>query len=222
MLLAWIAATGAVCAVAAAGARYLRSDARLESAAEKLPLTPMHQVADGRRVKVAGIVDPESARLSGPITGRLCVAWSVDVQAWDSRNHVWYDVLTEWRSEDFVLVGDGVSARVVIDGAKVVYEHDNEACATSRTPPPERVREFLARHGFSLNYMGRRMYRCREAVLEPGERIVVVGKARRELDGTPVGGGGGAYREPPQRLVFAAAGAAPLWIFDGGGRPRAS
>jgi hypothetical protein len=219
MLVVWFAA-GAVCALAAAGAHYLRRDARLEGAAAKLPLTPMHQVVDGRRVKVAGIVNPESVRLTGPITGRACAAWSVDLQQWDSEQHCWDDLLTEWRSEDFVLVGDGVSARVVVDGAEVVYVTDRLARADWRKPPPERVREFLARHRRSVVGYFAGTYRCREAVLEPGERIVVVGVARRELDATPHTGGG-AYREPPQRLVFAAAGAAPLWIFDGTGRRRA-
>jgi hypothetical protein len=217
MLMAWLAA-GTVGVLTAMAASYLRSEARLEGAAAKLPLTPMRKVADGVRVKVAGIVDPESARLSGPITGRACVAWSVDVEAWDTSKHVWYDVLTEWRSEDFVFVGDGVSARVVVDGAKVIYEHDRAASAERRRQPPERVREFLARHRLSVDSWGGRTYRCREAVLEPGERIVVVGKARRELDGTSPDDGG-AYREAPQRLVFAAA-EAPLWIFDGAGPPR--
>jgi hypothetical protein len=212
MLMAWLAA-GTIGVLTAVAARYLRSEARLEAAA-KLPLTPMRQVADGVLVKVAGIVDPESARLSGPITGRACVAWSVEVQAWDSYKNVWYDVLTEWRSEDFVLVGDGVNARVVVDGAELIYGHDREARATWQTPPTERVREFLARH----RRWGGHTYRCREAALEPGERIVVIGKARRELDGTSPGDGG-AYREAPQHLVFAAA-AAPLWIFDGAGPPR--
>jgi hypothetical protein len=216
MLMAWLAA-GTVGVLTAVAARYLRSEARLEAAA-KLPLTPMRQVADGVLVKVAGIVDPESARLSGPITGRACVAWSVEVQAWDSYKNLWYDVLTEWRSEDFVLVGDDVSARVVVDGAELIYGHDREARATWRTPPTERVREFLARHRRSVDDWGGRTYRCREAALEPGERIVVIGKARRELDGTSPGDGG-AYREAPQRLVFAAA-AAPLWILDGAGPPR--
>jgi hypothetical protein len=80
------------------------------------------------------------------------------------------------------------------------------------------MREFLARHRRSVDDWGGREYRCREAVLEPGERIVVVGKARRQLDGTSPGDGG-AYREAPQQLIFAAA-AAPLWIFDGAGPPR--
>ena len=218
MLIACLAAAGTVGALAAATALHLRSEARLEAAAAKLPLTPMRQVVDGVRVKVAGIIDPESARLTAPITGRACAAWSVDLHAWDSVKHVWYEVRTEWRTEDFVLVGDGVSARVVVDGAKVIYEHDREARATWRTPPPERVREFLARHRRSVDGYGRHTYRCSEAVLEPGERIVVVGKARRELDGTSPADGG-AYREAPQQLIFAAA-AAPLWIFDGAGPPR--
>ena len=217
MLIAWLAVAGTVGALTAATARYLRSEARLEAAAAKLPLTAMRQVVDGVRVKVAGTIDPESARLSGPITGRACVAWSVDLQAWDRPKHRWYDVLTEWRSEDFVLLGEGVSARVVVDGARLIYEDDRQALASWRTPPRARVREFLARHGRSVDGYGHVEYRCREAVLEPGERIVVVGKARRELDGTSPGDGG-AYREAPQRLIFEAA-AAPLWIFDGTGRP---
>jgi hypothetical protein len=219
MLMGWLAA-GTVGVLTAVAVRYLRNErneVRLEIAAGKLPLTPMRQVADGVLVKVAGIVDPESARLSGPITGRACVAWSVEVQAWDSYKEVWYEVVTEWRSEDFVIVGDGVSARVVVDGAEVIYGHDRQASATWRTPPAEGVQEFL-RHRLSFVDRGRGKYRVREAALEPGERIVVIGKVRRELDGTSPGDGG-AYREAPQRLVFAAA-SAPLWIFDGAGPPR--
>ena len=61
--MAWLVAAGTVGVLTAAAARYLRSEARLEAAAAKLPLTPMRRVADGVLVKVAGIVDPESARL---------------------------------------------------------------------------------------------------------------------------------------------------------------
>ena len=218
VLIVWVAAAGTVGVIAAAAARYLRSEARFEAAA-KLPITPMRQVADGALVKVAGTVDPESARLSGPITGRACVAWSVEVQAWDGYKEFWYEVVTEWRSEDFVLVGDGgVRARVVVDGAEVIYGYDRQASATWRTLPPERVQEFL-RHRLSFVDRGRLKYRVREAALEPGERVVVIGKARRELDGASPADGG-AYREAAQRLVFAAA-AAPLWIMDGAGPPRA-
>lgn len=101
----------------------------------------------------------------------------------------WNTVLTEWRAEDFVIVDEVGHA-------------------------------FLAKHGRGPGGpFAAGAYRCSEGIIEPGERVTVVGVARRELDPAPRAADG-SYREAPMRLVFDAA-AGPLWIFDGPARWRA-
>jgi hypothetical protein len=197
----------------------LGHDRRLKRSAAKLPLTPLREAVEGRRVKVSGVIDPESARLKAPISGRACAAWLVDLE--QGSNNGWEEVLTEWRSDDFVIVDDGVNARIEVADADLVYERDADAVSGWGQPTPMALREFLRKHGQKeASFFGdTQPWRSREGALEAGERVVIVGTARREVDPSPRAIGG-AYREPPTRLVFSASARSPLWILDGPARWR--
>lgn len=193
-------------------------DQRLRRAAEKLPVTAMRDAVEGRPVKVMGIVDLPRPPLVAPISGRGCAGWAVDLQ---EEGDGWQTVLTEWHAEDFVIVDEtGHAARIVVAKAELVYELDAAATASWSEPPSERVRAFLARHGRRpAGPFAAGAYRCCEGIIEHGERVTVVGVARRELDPSPRAVDG-SYREAPMRLVFDAADG-PLLIFDGPARWRA-
>ncbi len=192
-------------------------DARLRRAAEKLPVTPMRDVVDGRPVKVMGTVDLPRPPLVAPISGRGCAGWAVDLQ---EQADGWSTVVTQWHAADFVIVDEtGHAARIVVARADVVYELDAAATASWSEPPGERLRAFLAKHGRAVEGPLSSPYRCCEGIIEHGERVTIVGTARRELDPSPRALDG-SYREAPTRLVFDAADG-PLWIFDGPARWRA-
>lgn len=175
-------------------------DARLRRAAEKLPVTAMREVVDGRRVKVTGIAELPRAPLTAPISGRGCAGWIVDPQ--EKVEGRWNSVLTEWKTVDFVIVDDsGQAARIVVARASLVWELDDAAAASWSEPPTERVRAFLARHGRDVGRSFSGIYRCCEGGIEQGERVTVAGAARRELDPSPRVAEA-LYREAPTRLVF--------------------
>ncbi len=204
-------------AVAVAGASLLawtlNRDAHIRRRVNKMRLTPMRDVVDGRRVKVSGIVDLPAPPLTAPLSGRPCAAWSVVLQ---EPAEGWHTVAQESVAAEFSLVDEtGMSARVTAGNVEIVYSLDVGVESGWNRPPTERLREILVRHQKELDsFFGRpRRYRALEGVIEHGERVTVVGRARREIDPNPRVLGD-PYREPPQRLVLTADHDGPIFILD--------
>ncbi len=220
-MLGWLGIGGGVVAGLVV-ADYFSRDFRLKRAAARMPLTAMRNVVDGRRVKVAGIVVALDAPLLSPISARPCVAWSVRLQQSDGEGG-WSHVLNQSEAHEFVIVDDERrSARIDVGRAELVYEVDAEVTTEWPAQPSPRMRDFLQRNRLrtEMTFGDVRPYRAHEAVIEHGERVIVVGVARREPDASPSGMAGAPYRDPPMRLLFAATPSAPLWIFDGPARWR--
>lgn len=170
-------------------------------------MTPIGRISDGTRVKIVGRVDAAAALLEAPISGRACVAWSVEVQEAPG----WETVLQAHEAQALLLRdGSGRPAIVHAALARVLIETDETSWPLV---PTARMRAFLQRHGVRErgNYGSVRPYRYCEAAIEPGVMITVVGVARLEIDATGVAG---SYREAPLRARFAAAARTPLWILD--------
>lgn len=180
---------------------------RLERAARKLPLTPMRDVVAGPRVKVAGVAALREAPLLSPIGRWPCAAWSLTIKG-GGRRRDWSHDLHQWDAAEFVIVDEaGWAARIASVGrADIVYELPRWQA------PTRRVFDLVREHRGDAEDLAIGSYRWREGVIADGDRIVVVGVARREIDPT-ARAAPTTYREPPTRLVFEATDAAPLWIF---------
>lgn len=184
------------------------SDAWIRWRARRLPVTPIDRAGDGVRVKIVGRLEAGKRPLEAPISGRACVAWTVEVQEGSNLR----TIVLEGQTQDFVLHdGSGRTAIVRTAGARVAFGTD---AWMAPAQPSERMRAFLRRHRRpeSGDPGSPSPYRYRESVLEPGEAITVVGMAQLEIDPSE---SAGSYREPPLRVVIGAAPSAPLWILDG-------
>jgi hypothetical protein len=178
-----------------------------------LAVTPLDRVGDGTRVKIRGRLDAGAQPLVAPISGRTCAAWIVEVQEWPA----WETIAVEQATQSFVLRDDS-SRPALVRAARASVLVDKDASFWPAQPTGA-MRALLRRHDVrEEGYFGSPTpYRYCEGVLEPGETITVVGRARLEFDPSGVGG---SYREPPVHAVFDAAPHAPLWILDGPARWR--
>lgn len=186
-------------------------DAWVRWRSRQLSVTPIDRINDGTRVKIVGRVDAAAPPLEAPITGRACVAWSVEVQEAPG----WESVLQAQEAQALLVRdGSGRPAMVHATRARVLIDTDETSWPLV---PTARMRAFLQRHGVRErgNYGSVRPYRYCEAAIEPGATITVVGVARLEVDTTGIAG---SYREPPLRARFAAEARTPLWILNGSNR----
>jgi hypothetical protein len=183
---------------------------------DRLPITPLDQVADGTRVKITGRIDAGERPLTAPISGRSCTAWSVEVRDWPS----WAKIAVDQQMQEFVIRdGSNRPALVRASRARVLFHIDASSWPAQPTEP---ILALLRRLGLkSGGYFGSpltyRPYRYYEGALESGETITVVGLARLDVDPS---GATGSYREPAMRVVFTGARKTPLWILDGPARWR--
>lgn len=167
---------GAFVIVAVAGAawRYgAARTARWSSIAARLPETRIGDLAEGRQVKVVGVIEDRDTT-AAPLTQRPCVGWTIRAVA---ANGAWVlDCIARSGACDFWL-RDADGARVQVRGARAAL-----VVATGNAVSAAREQGVVQR----------------EALFVPGDRVAVVGMVRRELDP----GGVTMYREAPTRLVL--------------------
>jgi len=193
-------------------------------------LTPIARAPEGELVAVAGRVEPLGEPVVSPLAGRPCVLFATELARFQKRNRLALSGASggpqiginaphsqsEWApfrqlrdGRAFALVGETGRARVVVEGAALhLRVDDEETCGGLKSPSP-RMRAFLERHapdppGGLLQVQERR--------IEPGDRIVVRGRARWEP--APEGTASG-YRQGAQQLVLEPAGQAPVTLSGG-------
>ncbi len=141
--------------------------------AARLPATRVGELAEGRQVKVVGIIE-ERDTIAAPLTQRPCVGWTI--RAVDARGGWVVDRISRSGACDFWLRDDdGGRVRVHAGRAALVVASGNGISAAREAGIVQR-----------------------ESLLVAGDRVAVIGMVRRELDP----GGVTMYREPPTRLVL--------------------
>jgi hypothetical protein len=163
-----------IAAVAGVAWRYgAARGARWSALAARLPATRVGDLAEGRQVKVVGIVEAQET-IPAPLTQRPCVGWTIRAVA---ANGGWVlDQIARSAACDFWLRDD--------DGGRVLVHGERAALVVATGNAISAAREAGVVQ--------------REALLIPGDRIAVVGMVQRELDP----GGVTMYREAPTRLVL--------------------
>jgi hypothetical protein len=169
---------------------YRRADAVVR--ATYAPPCPLDTVPEGSEVWVRGVVVPTAPVMRAPLTGRACVFYEITAEQlgpggqWQRSHH-------EVGGEPFALDdGTGVAA---VDAAGAQLELTERAI-----------------HGWAGDHVN--PIRTREAIITPGSKLLVVGRAVREPDPDGASRADGYRSASPTRLRFACSPRAPLYISD--------
>jgi hypothetical protein len=183
--------------------------ARTKRMLRNMPVTPIGRLADDTLGRVVGRAQGEGNVLNGPLTGRPCVYYIAVVEQQHStgRSSYWKTLIREVRATQFRLVDDTGYAIVDPSHAQVLLDFDGNSSSGTFDKANPIEEAFLTRHGHqSKGWMFNKTLRYREAMIEIGEAITILGSGVREPDPEQsgqerVGGGGEAYRSaPPTRL----------------------
>lgn len=168
-------------------ARRFTRERRLARAIRDARVVRVAQAKDGAIVRIVGRLRPEGPALRAPFTGRPCAHYDAVVEErWlrDRGEVEWLPLGRETASRSFALEDDTGRALVETSRFEVLVVLDREV--REEELEPELARAFLARYG--EDRASGRVLRFREGVLEGGEKVTVLGRARWES------GEGGAKR----------------------------
>jgi hypothetical protein len=171
-----------------------RRSRRLLARAEQKPLAA---ISEGERARVHGVVLRGAQMLEAPFTGRRCVAYRIVAEVWEQEDG-WREVAASESSAPFALASEGVEARV--EGPFLVgLEYDARSEDEPELSP--RVAATYRRLGIELtdSWDRPRRLRFREAALEPGDPIWVLGRASVVVD--PSGRRESPRGQPVKRVI---------------------
>ncbi len=141
-------------------------------------------LADGTTGRLAGVVTSD-ATLRAPLTGRPCVAYVARVEEKIARGDTkgWVERIHEVKGLPFTI--DDGTGRALIDPGQATMLLQMDAATRSgvldSATPVEA--SFLARHGLdSQGWLLNKTFRYTEGVIEPGERVAILGRGAREPD----------------------------------------
>jgi hypothetical protein len=145
----------------------------LARAEEKL----LGAVVEGDHVRVRGVARRAEPTLVGRFSGRKCIGYRASVE--ENNGGDWLEIFRMERCGSFVLVAEGVEARVegaFLLGLEIDHRVDGEL--------PREAVDLLASYGVSQTDPSGRPRRLRylEATLEDGDSIWVLGRARVVVD----------------------------------------
>ncbi len=159
-----------------------------------LRTTPIAAVADGARVRVTGIVSPQREVTTAPVSGRPCVGYRLVVD--QTTNAGPEPVLVREHCDSF-WIADG-SGRALVEGPSLFGVEPDEPWSNL----PQSLYRILEESDVALRgpFDTFREFRYTEAILVPGDRISVLGRASVAID--PAGDSMG-HRAPPtlRRIV---------------------
>ena len=184
----------------------------------------LNELPEDTHGRVIGQARALGEELAGPLTGRRCVYYIaiVEEQRSTGRSSYWRTIASETRGVPFMLE-DG-TGRAIVDpnGAQVALDFDGNSKSGTFNQADPVQEQFLAKHGQkSEGWVFNKTLRYREAMIEVGETIAVLGSGTREPD--PNAAPEAAYRgAPPTRLRLTSSPKFPLIISDDPATTRAS
>ncbi len=183
----------------------------------------LNELPEDTHGRVIGQARAIGDHLAGPLTGRPCVYYIaiVEEQRSTGRSSYWRTVATETRGVPF-MIEDG-TGRAIVDpnGAQVALDFDGNSKSGTFNKADPIQEAFLARHGQkSEGWVFNKTLRYREAMIEIGEKISILGSGTREPD--PHAAPEAAYRgAPATRLRLTSSPRFPLIISDDPATTRA-
>jgi len=195
---------------------YFSPAARLKRELKATPRMPLRELPESTRARVVGGAHPIDGTLEAPLTGRPCLYYVVTVEQHHStgRSSYWKQIIKEERGLTFLL--DDGTGKAIVDpsAAKVALDVDGKGDSGTFDEPNARESAFLQRHGTNgQGWVFNKRLRYREAVIEVGETVAIVGEGVREPD--PNAAPEAAYRgDQPTRVRMTSSPRYPLLISD--------
>lgn len=188
---------------------------RLLGRAQRIPIAS----APEGPVKIAGRLRLTGQSLRAPLSGRTCALYDVQVV---EKGRVDKVIIEDRLACDF-LVEDGTGTALVRGGAsgtgkpgghlELAIVQDAKYTSGILDDATSELERYLSTFGEkSTGVFTNRNLAYREGAFEPGERVVVFGRARREPDPDASVEGVG-YRDRPTRLVIEPL-AGKIWLSD--------
>jgi hypothetical protein len=141
-------------------------------------------VTDDEVVKITGKVEYTGTPLTAPLSGRTCAYYHVLVEQRVSsgKSSHWKTIIEEEVSGSFGIRDGDYCARIDSNKVKSHIVDDRKYSSGFMNDASEVLEQYLSDHGHdSKNFLGmNKSIRYREGVLEEGELITVLGKARWE------------------------------------------
>lgn len=174
IILGIIAACGTLFAVSVV----VRPGTRLRRILKQANRVRISKIIDGQKAKVTGIVEPGKTLLTAPLSGRKCSAFCLRVEeekCVGSNPLDWVCIDTISQSTAFTLRDKSGCALVdpVDSECSIVMDRSTHKASTGI------VALLSARPGFDDDWQSERVLRYEEGVVEEGERVSVLGQARR-------------------------------------------
>ncbi len=192
--------------------RYYSAENRLKRTLRAVRVWPIGELPEDTLGRVIGEAQPIDRVLQSPLTGRPCVYYDARVEEHESGE--WHTRFAERGGVPFLLTDPSGHAIVDPSCAEIALTFDSDSRSGTFDDPTPAEAAFLAKHGGeSKGWIFNKKLRYIEAVIEPGERVAVLGSGIREPDpqGTPTEG----YRSAaPTRLRLTSSPQHPLGISD--------
>lgn len=159
---------------------FLSSHERTRRHLGAMPIVKVRDVRPGQTVRVTGKLVLGESTLEAPFSHRVCAHYDAILEErfvvdW---RETWHTVAHETGSRAFFLEDE--TGRIEIDPTRfdgiIVRDHHKSMGEVDR----DKARDFLARQGRTTEIPGERALRYREGVLEAGEIVTALGKARSE------------------------------------------
>ena len=188
---------------------------RLRRRFRDAPAFAIGELPESTLGRITARAQPLGSTLHAPLTDRPCVYYLVEIQELygdiQKRGKI---LASEHRGVPFVLEENGHRALVEPTGATVSLVFDHETRSKAAFDADARQRALLERHELvQRNWFMTGGIAYREAVIEVGERVCVLGSGIREAD--PDAPPAAAYREGGQtRLRLGSTAKYPLAITD--------
>jgi len=182
--------------------RYARRRARLRKAFRRNKRVRIADVVEGQMVRIVGTIAPLHRPLEAPVTGRPCVGWTAVVDQVGQQRGGGGLLVEKQRCQELLVEDVSGRARVPAVPTELLLVEDGRITTGAFKEPDPRIERFLQSHGYSTKgFLTNRQYRFSEGVLEPGERIAVIGVGTWEPDPDGASRGQG-LREAPRRLFI--------------------
>ena len=138
------------------------------------------ELPEGKRARVVGVAQPLDSHLKGPITGCPCLYFVATVEEHRGDIEASGVLFEEKQGVPFVL--DDGTERAIVDPthARVALEVDCTGNLLEQVNP--RAIALLERHNLNHPDTYKKTLRYREALLERGERVAILGHGMREID----------------------------------------
>ena len=218
-VLTWLAVALAVMGVG--GALAVLGSRRRRAGRPVLTTTPrvfIRHAEAGTQGKLVGSLVLVGPPLRAPLSGRPCGCWRIEIEAMRlvDGGQGWEPVLMRSHHCEFELVDGTGRVRVRPSPSpklSIVLDRHYESGLIDEPDPP--VRDFLDRFAPDLREELGRILRYHEGVIEPGERVAVLGRVIHEPDPDASAIAGG-YRTatPSMRRVVVDPPDGPMHISD--------